>query len=113
MDSVSSSKESQRIEIAFGCDAGYLQPLTVAVVSVLANARNPSRLRFWLITKTLDGLRVIIAGSGRGEWSPAGDPKARVRRRAIGEMPLGEHFTEATYYRLLLPTTFARRTCRG
>ena len=89
------------VEIGFGCDAGYIQPLTIAISSVLTTAREPSRLRFWLITNSLDEqalapLRAMIeAVGGRLET------RAPVAREAISEMPLGEHFTEATYYRLL------------
>jgi lipopolysaccharide biosynthesis glycosyltransferase len=103
MDLASTSNGSQRIEIAFGCDAGYLQPLTVAVVSVLAHARDPARLRFWLITNSLDeaallSLRAVIEENGAQL-----ETRKPVSEVAIEEMPLGEHFTAATYYRLLLP----------
>jgi lipopolysaccharide biosynthesis glycosyltransferase len=103
MDSVSSSTEPQRIEIAFGCDASYVQPLTVAVVSVLAHARHPSRLRFWLITNSFDAkavssLRAVIEENGAQL-----ETRQPLSETAIDAMPLGEHFTEATYYRLLLP----------
>lgn len=104
MDLVQPPGESSRIEIAFGCDAGYLQPLSVAVISVLASARTPSRIRFWLITKSLDDralapLRSLVEGYGAvlETRSPA------MTEARIESMPLGEHFTEATYYRLLLP----------
>jgi lipopolysaccharide biosynthesis glycosyltransferase len=112
MDVVSPAKESQRVEIAFGCDAGYLQPLTVAIVSVLANARDPSRLRFWLVTKSLtdeavSSLRAVVAENGAQL-----ETRKPMTDTGIGEMPLGEHFTEATYYRLLLakllPATVSR-----
>jgi len=104
MDSVQSSSDFSRIEIAFGCDAGYVQPLSVAVISVLASARNPSRIRFWLITKSLNGaalssLRSLIESHGAQlETRNPSESEA-----PIESMPLGEHFTEATYYRLLLP----------
>ena len=91
------------VEIAFGCDHGYLQPLTVAIVSVLATSLAPSRIRFWLITKTLDGttlapLRAIIEENGAQL-----ETRAPLADGNIATMPLGEHFTEATYYRLMLP----------
>jgi lipopolysaccharide biosynthesis glycosyltransferase len=111
MESVSSI-DSNRIEIAFGCDAGYLQPLTVAVVSVLAASRTPSRLRFWLITKTLDtaelsSLRAVIEERGAHL-----ETRSPVSETPVESMPLGEHFTEATYYRLLLPRLLPAQVSR-
>ncbi len=103
MDSAASVLDLPLIEIAFGCDGGYLQPLTVAIFSVLSASRNSARLRFWLITKTLDAnslasLRAMIENAGAQL-----ETRTPVSDATIERMPLGEHFTEATYYRLLLP----------
>ncbi|HTO04463.1 MAG TPA: glycosyltransferase family 8 protein [Opitutus sp.] len=103
MESDSSSNVPPRIEIAFGCDHGYLQPLTVAIVSILATSLAPSRLRFWLVTKSLNAaalapLRAIIEENGAEL-----ETRTPLAEKSMETMPLGEHFTEATYYRLLLP----------
>lgn len=103
LDQSTPDTHSARTEIAFGCDAGYLQPLTIAISSVLTSARNPGKLRFWLVTKSLDEkalspLRKIIERVGAQLETRIPVPDA-----AVEKMPLGEHFTEATYYRLMLP----------
>lgn len=112
MESDTSPNVPPRVEIAFGCDNGYLQPLTVAIVSVLATSLAPSRLRFWLITKTLDAaalapLKAIIDESGAQL-----ETRRPVLENSIETMPLGEHFTEATYYRLLLPRVLPAEVSR-
>lgn len=92
------------VDIAFCCDQGYLQPLTVAIASVLANSHTPGRLRFWIVSKTLgrsdlaDVATLVAKADARLELlhvATAAEP--------IADVPLTEHFTEATYYRLLLP----------
>ena len=103
METVRFSSSAPLVEIAFGCDAGYLQPLTIAISSVLTSARDPKRLRFWLVTKSLDSaalapLQTLIRN--RGATLETRTPMEAV---AVERMPLGEHFTEATYYRLMMP----------
>src|SRR3954467_14972253 len=103
MDLAKLSSTAAPVEIAFGSDAGYLQPLTISISSVITSARQPERLRFWLITKSLDAaalvpLRTMIedAGAQLEVRSPIADT-------SLEAMPLGAHFTEATYYRLMMP----------
>ena len=92
------------VEIAFGCDAGYLQPLTVAVASVVAHARAASRLRFWILSDSLAAhnagpLMQVVGDAG----ATIGFVPVHEARRQLSSIPLSEHLTEATYYRLLVP----------
>jgi lipopolysaccharide biosynthesis glycosyltransferase len=103
MSSSSSATQPSTIEVAFGSDAGYLQHLTVAVASVLGTSKKPSNVRFWLVTRTLTDselapLRTMIeeAGAQFEVRLPASEVK-------MDGLPLLEHCTEATYYRLLIP----------
>lgn len=94
---------SSSVDVAFCCDAGYLQPLTVAIASLLATTTAPARLRLWLVTGNLDDgmlvpIRALVQSAGAQLHvlrNPAG--------LAAGSVALSEHLTEATYYRLLLP----------
>ncbi len=103
-DRFASKISRRRVDVAFCCDEGYLQPLTVAITSVLATARDPSRLRLWLLTRTLEGAAVadlsrLVTRTG-AEFNPVTLDRAR---DTFAGAPLSEHLTEATYYRLLLP----------
>ena len=101
MHSGSTKSTPSLVEIGFGCDAGYLQPLTIAISSVLTHAREPSELRFWLITKSLNQTELAPLRRMIEDVGARLETRAPVARENIGDMPLGEHFTEATYYRLL------------
>ena len=92
------------IDIAFGCDRTYLQPLAAALASVLATAREPERLRFWLLSRSirdedLAALRPVAGPAPAAlrvlDISRAGDGVARA--------PVSGYISEASYYRFLLP----------
>jgi Lipopolysaccharide biosynthesis proteins, LPS:glycosyltransferases len=92
------------VDVAFCCDEGYLPPLAAAMASLLAHARAPSRLRFWLLSRTLDprstaSLAQLAANAGAHLELRS----VRQIRQPLSSAPLREHLTEATYYRLLLP----------
>ncbi|MEO6004553.1 MAG: glycosyltransferase family 8 protein [Opitutus sp.] len=91
------------VEIAFGCDAGYLQPLTIAISSVLTSARKPAQLRFWLVTKSLDAAALAPLRTLIEKFGAILETRSPMADAAVERMPLGEHFTEATYYRLMMP----------
>lgn len=105
MPFLQSPSTAPSIEVAFCCDAGYLQPLTVAVTSLLSASGAPQRLRIWLITSPLadasafDQVRQLAACAG-ARFALVEVP---ARPFADGALAVSEHLSVATYYRLMLP----------
>lgn len=92
------------VDIAFCYDSAYLQPLTVALWSLLHHARSPQNLRIWLVGNPLnfngrESLFRLVTGSGamlKERWLEDNDPR-------LANTVASGYFSRATYYRLLLP----------
>jgi lipopolysaccharide biosynthesis glycosyltransferase len=104
----SSPVSNGRIDVAFACDSAYLQPLAVAIASLLETSRAPSRIHVWLVTRTLDEqalepIRHVVNDAGAKLTL-----LSVTREELLRRVPLSEHLTEAAYYRLLLPELLPR-----
>lgn len=107
------SSPSHDVEVAFCCDEAYLQPLTVAIKSMLATSRAPGRIRIWVAGKQLG------AAASAQLHAVANEAGARLVElpveHAFAELPgaaVSGHLSLATYYRLLLPDLLPRNVSR-
>ncbi|QYM78067.1 glycosyltransferase family 8 protein [Horticoccus luteus] len=104
---------SRHVDIAFCCDEGYLQPLTVAVESLVATASQPSALRVWVASRSLQpemlGHLANRVESLGGEFHvvPIATDDARLRGAKVDK-----HLSVATYDRLLLPDVLPAEVTR-
>lgn len=98
------SEATSPVHVAFACDLRYLQPLTVALRSVVETARNPRRLHFWVAANTADVAAVEPAAAAARDAGSAFTllPLAALER-FVHDLPARGHISTAAYYRLFLP----------
>lgn len=98
------TEQSRTVNVAFGCDLRYLQPLAVAVRSVVETARDPRRIHFWVATNSMDENSIAPAALAA---KTAGSQFTLLRldelERYLSDAPARGHISAAAYYRLFLP----------
>lgn len=92
------------LHLAFCCDRTYLQPLVVAMQSVLETARHPSAAHFWIVSEAVDRSAAAtverVAGAFGATVTFLHTGGANVR---LQHVPVRGHISIAAYYRLFLP----------
>ena len=95
---------AESIDVAFCCDETYVQPLLVAMYSLLRTARDPVKLRIWIFGKQLS-----LAASARLEklvqqyGATLQTISAEGVESQLRSVHLDGYWSLATYYRLFLP----------
>lgn len=98
------STNPETIHVAFGCDARYVQPLAVALRSVIQSAREPRHLHFWVVSASLDHVKVQSAATlAQAVGSRFTLLQMTDFAHLLETVPSRGHISTAAYYRLLLP----------
>lgn len=90
------------MDVVFCCDESYVEHLSVAIVSLYANAKEKARLRCWVLSTGFSSIaqhKVEAVGS-RFETDIR---FVTIDKSLLSGAPVTGHLSIATYYRILIP----------
>lgn len=94
-------RTSEPIHLIFSSDAGYSAYLWVAIQSIVTNARSPKRLIFHILTDL--NADVFSRGIRYFETHGCSFRILNIDPQIFQRFPRHDHFTHATYYRIVSP----------